>query len=114
MGWPCWPWGWPGGWGSRPPGALARVNGEYITTAQVDREILLNRALSALANNGQEVATTRGDVLESLISRRMQAQDATKAGVTITHAEVDDWIDSILQRQGGRGAVDEARSKATG
>ena len=97
-------------WVSPPPrDALARVNDEYITVQQVDKEMLLNRALSALANEGQEVGTTRGAVLESLIAQRMQAQDGAKAGVTVTDADMDAWIESVLARNAWTPAqLDEA------
>lgn len=83
--------------GQPPPNVLARVNGENITSEQVDHELLMNRALTALANDGKEVSTTRSAVLEDLISRRMQAQDAARAGVTLTDAQVNDWILTYFQ-----------------
>lgn len=87
-------------WAAQPPAnVLARVNGESITLEQVDREILLNRALTALANDGKEVSTTRSAVLEDLISRRMQAQDATRAGLALTDAQVDTWTLAYFQGQ---------------
>ena len=97
-------------WVSRPPrDALARVNDEYITVQQVDKEILLNRALSALANEGQEVGATRGAVLESLIAQRMQAQDASRAGVTVSDEDVAAWLESVLARnQWTEAELDEA------
>ncbi len=100
-----------GAWwvGQPPPNVLARVNGENITNEQVDRELLLNRALTALANDGKEVPTTRSAVLEDLISRRMQAQDAARAGVTLTDAQVDDWILTYFQgRKWSKAQVMEA------
>ena len=95
--------------GQPPPNVLARVNGEPITIEQVDRELLLNRALTALANDGQEVSTTRSAILEDLISRRMQAQDARRAGLSLTDAQVDDWITTYFQgRQWTKAQVMEA------
>jgi peroxiredoxin len=88
---------------------LARVNGENITNEQVDRELLLNRALTALANDGKEVSTTRSAILEDLISRRMQAQDAGRAGLSLTDAQVDEWIMTYFQgRQWTKAQVMEA------
>ena len=97
-----------------PPGTLARVNGEPITAAMLDREILLNRTLSELANDGAGVAATRAATLERLISLRMQAQAAERAGGTVTEADLDvaiarlaaaqQWsaaqLDAALARQG--------------
>ncbi|HUS14619.1 MAG TPA: SurA N-terminal domain-containing protein, partial [Chloroflexia bacterium] len=85
---------------AQPPGnVLARINGETISVDQVDKEILLNRAMTALLN-GEEETLSRSATVESLIERRMQAQDATHAGVKATDAEVNGFINSLLERNG--------------
>jgi len=82
-----------------PPGVLARVNGEDITVAQVDHEILINRALTALLN-GAEETPSRSATVEDLIDRRMKAQDATRAGVAVSDADVAGFVQSLIARSG--------------
>ncbi len=81
-----------------PPGVLARVNGQNITNADVDQEILINRALTALFT-GQEQTPSRFSVLESLIDRRMKAQDAARAGIKVTDADVEQFVANLLAQQ---------------
>ncbi|HUS16646.1 MAG TPA: redoxin domain-containing protein, partial [Chloroflexia bacterium] len=50
--------------------------------------------------NGEEETLSRSATVESLIERRMQAQDATHAGVKATDAEVNGFINSLLERNG--------------
>ncbi len=89
-----------GWWLVQPPtGALARVNGTYITTAQVDHEVLVNRVFSALATTGPGVSETRTATLERLISQRLQAQAATGAGLVVTDADVDAAIGDLSALQ---------------
>ncbi len=96
-------------WIGQPPrGVLARVNGEYITTPQVDREILLNRAISALANNGQGINETRTATMERLISELIQAQAAHRAGAQVTDVDVRAAIASLIAREGWTPAQLEA------
>ena len=82
-----------------PQGALARVNGEYITMAQVDREILIDRVFSELTNNGQDVADTRTTILERLINQRVLAQAAIRGGMTISDADLDAEITRLPDQQ---------------
>ena len=82
-----------------PPDALVRVNGEVITNAQVDREILVNRALTALLTDHEETPS-RNSALESLVDVRMRAQDATRAGITVTDADVALFVDTLVTRNG--------------
>src|SRR4051812_29423194 len=81
-----------------PPGVLARVNGENITIAEVDREILVNRALTALLA-GEETTPSRFSTVESLIDRYMRAQDARRAGISVTDADVEKFVADLLSRQ---------------
>ncbi|MGI8586303.1 MAG: redoxin domain-containing protein [Chloroflexia bacterium] len=100
---------------SQPPqGALARVNGEYITAAQVDREILINRVFSSLTANAQDRAETRTAVMERIITQRLEAQAVMRTGMTVSDADLDaeimhlssiqNWtpaqLDTALARQG--------------
>jgi peroxiredoxin len=82
-----------------PPGVLARINGENITTAEVDREILVNRALTALLT-GQETTPSRFSTVESLIDRRMRAQDATRAGMSVSDDDVLKFVQNLLEQNG--------------
>ncbi len=87
-------------WSTQPPaGVLARVNGENITVQQVDREILLNRALTALLT-GDEQTLSRSATVESLIDRRMRAQDAARAGIKVSDADVEGFVQTLLTRNG--------------
>ncbi len=80
-----------------PPDGLARVNGEVITNAQVDRAILVNRAMTALLM-GKEETFSRSSALQSLIDVRMRAQDAERAGVTVSNSDVDRLITYQLDK----------------
>ncbi len=96
-----------------PPDALARVNGEVITGAQVDREVLVNRALTALLN-GKEVTPSRGSTLQSLIDTRMRVQDALRAGVTVSDTDVDRFVQVLLERNNKTPAQLETALKGYG
>lgn len=86
--------------GSRPPpGALARVNEVYITTAQLDREVLIRRVFSELSA-GSGGAETRTAMLERLINQQREAQAVTRTGMVITAADLDSEIDRVRIRQG--------------
>jgi peroxiredoxin len=80
-----------------PPDALVRVNGEVVTTGQVDREILINRAVTALIT-GQEETISRSSALDSLIERRMRVQDALRAGVTVNDDDVNAFVAAVLKQ----------------
>jgi peroxiredoxin len=87
-------------WSTQPPaGVLARVNGENITVQEVDREILLNRALTALLT-GDEQTLSRSATVESLIDRRMRAQDAARAGIKVSDADIDAFVQTLITRNG--------------
>jgi peroxiredoxin len=83
-----------------PSDAVARVNGEFILEADITREIELTRASFALSNRDDAEAPSRSAVLEELISRKMQVQDASKAGVEVSPQEVDNELANVLQRTG--------------
>lgn len=80
-----------------PPDALVRVNGEVVTTGQVDREILINRAVTALIT-GKEETISRSSALDSLIERRMRVQDAIRAGVTVGDDDVNAFVAAVLKQ----------------
>ena len=83
-----------------PSDAVARVNGEYISEGDIDREINLGKASLYLSKGGNAETPSRAAVLEDLISRKMQVQDAQKAGVSVSQAEVDQAMKGILDRTG--------------
>ena len=83
-----------------PADAVARVNGEYIYEHDIDRELDLTRMTNELSNASNSNLPSRAQVLEDLISRKMQVQDAKKAGVDVSKAEVDNAMKGILDRTG--------------
>lgn len=83
-----------------PADAVARVNGEYIYEADITREIDLSRVAVELSKGNPDNVPSRSKVLEDLISRKMQVQDAKKAGVTASQVEVDASISDITTRTG--------------
>lgn len=83
-----------------PPDAVARVNGEYIYEKDVDREINLTKASRYLSKSNRDDLPSRASILEDLISRKMQTQDAEKAGVTISPGELDNAMKDITDRTG--------------
>ena len=84
---------------SVPAGAVARVNGEYIFQANIEREMNLTRVSNDLGKGNTEIPSA-ASVLEELINRKMQAQDARKAGVTVSSEEVDNALKDVFGRTG--------------
>lgn len=82
-----------------PSDAVARVNGEYIYNQDVTREIDLARATFELANS-EEKPQSPGQVLETLIDRKLQTQDAKRNGVTVSEQEIDAALKGVLDRLG--------------
>ncbi len=75
----------------------ARVNGEPITIEQVDREIMLSKALSA-ATTGKEQAPAPPSMLEELIVTEMKVQAARRAKLIVTPADIDAEIAGMAKR----------------
>jgi len=84
---------------SVPAGAVARVNGEYIFQADIEREMNLTRVSNDLGNGNTEVPSA-ASVLEELINRKMQTQNARKGGVTVSSEEVDNALKDVFGRTG--------------
>lgn len=80
-----------------PSDAVARVNGEYIYNGEVTREIDLARATFELAKSDEQPQSP-GQVLETLIDRKLQTQDARRNGVAVSQAEVDAALKGVLDR----------------
>jgi peroxiredoxin len=82
-----------------PSDAVARVNGEYIYNRDVTREIDLARATFELAKSDEQPQSP-GQVLETLIDRKLQTQDAKRNGVTVSQQELDTAVKGVLERVG--------------
>lgn len=80
-----------------PSDAVARVNGEYIYNKDVTREIDLARATFELAKSSEQPQSP-GQVLETLIDRKLQTQDAKRNGVTVSEQEIDAALKGVLDR----------------
>jgi parvulin-like peptidyl-prolyl isomerase len=78
---------------------MAVVNGEVITLTEVQEEsIPLIRRISAEARGRggmQPVETTEKQILEGLIDRRLQLQEAMKQGITVSAVEVDAYLEDL-------------------
>ena len=85
---------------NRPADAVAGVNGGYILERDITRELDLARFSNDLSKNENASLPSAASVLEELISRRMQVQDAEKAEITVSEQEIDDGINGILERTG--------------
>src|SRR5262245_11855381 len=83
-----------------PPDAVARVNGEYISESDIDREINLAKASLYLSKRDRAEAPSRAAVLEDLISRMLQLQAAGKASVSVSEADIDQAVKGILEQTG--------------
>lgn len=83
----------------RPADAAASVNGEYITDKEVARELDLTRAVYDLTKSKKELPGA-DSVVEDLIARKMQAQDARKAGAAVTPEELENELNGTLTRTG--------------
>lgn len=87
---------------------VARVNGQPITLEQVDRQIKVNKALSA-ASTGKEEALSAPSVLEQVILVEIQAQAARQAGFSVTTQDIGDEV-ALIIKQGNiaPGKLDES------
>src|SRR3954451_25339903 len=83
-----------------PPDAVARVNGEYIYEGDITREIDLSKVAIELSHGNMDSVPGRSKVLEDLISRKMQVQDAKKAKLAVAPSEVDASMSDIYTRTG--------------
>lgn len=78
-----------------PSDAVARVNGEYIFERDIDREMDLTRAMKESGKIKDPTPPAAASVLESLITRLIQVQDARKARVVVSQADIDASLASI-------------------
>ncbi len=78
-----------------PSDAVARVNGEYISERDITREMDLTRAFIELEKRTDTPAPTAALALENLITSRVQVQDAKKAGVIVSEADIENTLASV-------------------
>ncbi len=83
-----------------PPDALARVNGAYITVAELDRELLLGRVFAELGSVGDTSTATRTATLDRLINQRREAQAVAGTGMQATDRDLDAEITRLGGQQG--------------
>ena len=74
---------------------VAIVNDEPITMMDLDARIRLIIISSNLPNNLETRKNLSGQVLQSLISERLQDQEAKKLGIRVTNQEVENNIKFI-------------------
>jgi peroxiredoxin len=98
--------------GSVPGDAVARVNGEFIYQRDVEQRMNLTRLFNELSARSDVEEPTATNVLEQIISDRMQVQDAQKASVSATADEIDSELQQIETSTGRtRAQVEEAARK---
>jgi len=84
-------------------GLAARVNGNGITTKQLDASVAklkLQNPQVFTANSGISTAQIRSSLLDELINEQLILQDAKSKGVTITDAQVTQQINAIKKQYG--------------
>lgn len=85
---------------------VAVVNGEPITEAMLEREVGIGRVLYPLlqgipvGDDAQTLERMRSDLLSNLIDERLLVQQAEKAGLTISDADLDARIEKMLSPLG--------------
>jgi peroxiredoxin len=82
-----------------PGDAVARVNGEFILERDVTREMDLRRVFNEWENKPDVALPSAASVFEELLYRRLQTQDARKAGVTVSAEEVSRGMANLLSAQ---------------
>ena len=83
-----------------PGNAVARVSGQFIYQEQVETRVNLYKFLDELYSRTSADAPNATSVLEDMIVEQMIAQDARKAGLAVTSAEVDADITEIASGSG--------------
>jgi peptidyl-prolyl cis-trans isomerase C len=88
-----------------PPPSVAVVNGEYITIAEFQAELVRYKAAqSALGRTVSEEDANR-IVLEDLIAQVLLSQAARGANINLTEADVQSRIDALAAEIGGTEAL---------
>lgn len=88
--------------GSQP---AARVNGEAISRAELQREI--GRMMGVAGAGGQgmpqgEAPGLRAGMLDRLISLRLMRQQAKQEGISVSERDIDDRVTRIVADAGGK------------
>ncbi|MEO5952326.1 MAG: redoxin domain-containing protein, partial [Chloroflexia bacterium] len=72
-----------------PDQAVARVNGTFIYQADVEKQLNFIKFLNELYARTDATASNATSILEDMIVDQLELQDARKAGMTATVAEVE-------------------------
>jgi thiol-disulfide isomerase/thioredoxin len=83
-----------------PDDAVARVNGEFIYQADVDKRLDFTRFLNDIAKSPDATLPSAASKLEEIIYERRQLQDARKAGVKVDEQKVDAAIGQMRASTG--------------
>ncbi|RPI49198.1 MAG: hypothetical protein EHM56_12735, partial [Chloroflexi bacterium] len=89
-----------------PPAPLAaQVNGQYIFLTDYERRVAQYE--QALADQGQDPALAREEVLEGLIDRALIQQGAAALGIQIGDEALDRQVEADIAAGGGKAAFAE-------
>ncbi len=83
-----------------PSDAVARVNGTFIYQADVEKQLNFIKFLNELYSRTDSTEPNSTSILEDMIVDQLELQDARKAGITATPAEVDKATTSALTTAG--------------
>jgi len=93
------------------PALAARVNGEPIYLADYERELerykssLQAQGVDPNSQEGQDkIAQARGWILNMMIEQVLTEQAAKKAGVSVSDAEVEQYMQDMIAESGGEEA----------
>ena len=76
----------------------AVVNDDVITTQDLNDRLSLALATSGLPNDAQTRQRLAPQVLRGFVDEKLQLQEATRLGMAVTEAEVDQAMETIAQR----------------
>jgi peptidyl-prolyl cis-trans isomerase SurA len=97
-----------GGGAQRLDAIVALVNGDPIYQSEVDEQLYLFLLQSGMRPDTTEQKEMRKEILERLIEEKVIVQEAEKAGVEVSDAELDQQVqlavENVKQRLGGEGA----------
>lgn len=96
--------------------AVARVNGEEISQAEYDRSVM--QISGAYTAQGMDVsgsdaaAAIKEQALNTLVNRRLMADAAAKAGISVADSEIDTEYQNVLSGVGGQEGLAAALSQS--
>jgi peroxiredoxin len=82
-----------------PGDAVARVNGEFLLERDVTREMDLRRVFNEWEGKPDAALPSAASVFEELLYRKLQSQDARKAGIAVSAEQVDKGLENLLSAQ---------------